>query len=102
MPAKSLELRHTIRLIRELDAEIKEIESDIQSIMDEWHSTITTIPGIGTRMGAMILAEVDDSSGFDSPDKILAYALHIPIRASLQRLYPYGEARLQIFALCHL
>ena len=74
MPAKSLELRHTIRLIRELDAEISEIESEIEHIMEELHSPITTIPGIGTRMGAMILAEVGDFSRFDSPDKILAFA----------------------------
>jgi transposase len=74
MPAKSLELRHTIRLIRELDKEIVEIESVIQTTMDELHSPITTIPGIGTRMGAMILAEVGDFSRFESPDKILAYA----------------------------
>ncbi len=74
MPAKSLELRHTIHLIRVLDAEIDEIEAAIQRIMDELHSPITTIPGIGTRMGAMILAEVGDFSRFDSPDKLLAYA----------------------------
>ncbi len=74
MPAKSLELKHTIQLIRELDAEIEEIEKEIDSIMDEIHSPITTIPGIGTRMGAMILAEIGDFSSFDSPDKILAYA----------------------------
>lgn len=74
MPAKSLELQHTIRLIRELDAEIEEIEAAIQSIMDELHSPITTIPGISYRMGAIILAEVGDFSRFDSPDKLLAYA----------------------------
>jgi transposase len=74
MPAKSLELRHTIRLIRELDTEIEEVEATIQSIMDELNSPITTIPGIGTRMGAMILAEVGDFSRFESPDKVLAYA----------------------------
>ena len=74
MPAKSLELRHTIQLIRELDAEVEEIEQEINSIMDEVHSPITTIPGIGTRMGAMILAEIGDFSNFDSADKILAYA----------------------------
>ena len=74
MPAKSLELKHTIQLIRELDAEIEEIEKEINSIMDEVHSTITTIPSIGTRMGAMILAEVGDFSNFSSADKILAYA----------------------------
>lgn len=42
--------------------------------MDELHSPITTIPGIGYRMGAMILAEAGDFSRFDSPDKLLAYA----------------------------
>ena len=52
----------------------QEIEIEINSIMDEIHSPITTIPGIGTRMGAMILAEVGDFSNFDSADKILAYA----------------------------
>lgn len=74
MPAKSLELRHTIKLIRELDAEIGEIEAEINTIMDEMASPITTIPGISYRMGSMILAEIGDFSRFDSPDKILAYA----------------------------
>ena len=74
MPAKSLELKHTIQLIRELDVEIEEIETEINSIMDKVHSPVTTIPGIGTRMGAMILAEVGDFHNFDSADKILAYA----------------------------
>ena len=72
MPAKSLELQHTIRLIRELDVEIAEIEEQIQSIMDELCSPITTIPGLGFRMAAMILAEVGDFTRFDSPDKLLA------------------------------
>jgi len=74
MPAKSLELKHTIRLIRELDTEIDEIETAIQNIMSELRSPITTIPGIGFRMGAMILAEIGDFSRFDSPDKVLAYS----------------------------
>ena len=74
MPAKSLELRHTIALIRELNAEIEQIEAEIQSLMETIQSPITTIPGIGFRMGAMIIAEVGDFSRFDSPDKLLAYA----------------------------
>jgi len=74
MPAKFLELQHTIRLIREFDAEIEDIEAAIQAIVDEMQSPITTIPGMGVRMGAVILAEIGDFSRFDSPDKILAYA----------------------------
>lgn len=96
MPAKSLELQHTIRLIRELDAEIEEIESAIQAIMDELHSPITTIPGIGFRMGAMILAEAGDLSRFDSPDKLLAYAGMSPSTyqsGQLKNCYPHMEKR---------
>ena len=74
MPAKSLELKHTIKLIQELDSEIEEIEIEINRIMDELASPILSIPGISYRMGAMIIAEIGDFSRFDSPDKILAYA----------------------------
>lgn len=96
MPAKSLELQHTIRLIRELDAEIREIETAIRDIMEELHSPITTIPGIGLCMGAMILAEVGDFSRFDSPDKLLAYAGMSPSTyqsGQLKNCYPHMEKR---------
>ena len=98
MPAKSLELRHTIRLIHELDKEIDEIEAAIDEIMDTIQSPITTIPGVGARMGAMILAEVGDFSNFDSPDKILAYAGLSPStyesgKMSLAGAYSHMEKR---------
>ena len=96
MPAKSLELQHTIRLIRELDAEIHEIEAEIETMMDEIRSPIMTIPGIGCRMGAMILAEAGDLSRFDSPDKLLAYAGMSPSTyqsGQLKNCYPHMEKR---------
>ena len=74
MPAKSMELKHTIKLIQELTSEIDEIENEIKLIMDEINSPILSIPGINYRMGAMIIAEIGDFNRFDSPDKILAYA----------------------------
>ena len=96
MPAKSLELQHTIRLIRELDDEIVEIEEQIQAIMDELNSPITTIPGLGFRMAAMIFAEVGDFNRFDSPDKLLAYAGMSPSTyqsGQLKNCYPHMEKR---------
>ena len=96
MPAKSLELQHTIRLIRELSTEIAEIEGQIQVIMDELDSPITTIPGLGFRMAAMILAEVGDFTRFDSPDKLLAYAGMSPSTyqsGQLKNCYPHMEKR---------
>lgn len=74
MPAKSLKLKHTIQLIRILSEEIDEIEAQIQDIMEMIQSPITSIPGLGFRMTAMILSEIGDFSKFDSPDKILASA----------------------------
>ena len=98
MPAKSLELRHTIQFIRELDKEIAEVEDSIEEIMNSIQSPITSIPGMGYRMGAMILAEIGDFANFDSPDKILAYAGLSPStyesgKLSLSGAYSHMEKR---------
>ena len=96
IPAKSLELKHTIRLILELTSEIDEIEAEIKTIMDEINSPILTIPGISYKMGAMIIAEIGDFSRFDSPDKILAYAGMSPSiyqSGQLDNCYAHMEKR---------
>ncbi len=97
MPAKSLELKHTIKLIQELTIEIDEIEAEIKRIMDEEiDSPILTIPGISYRMGAMIIAEIGDFSRFDSADKILAYAGMSPSiyqSGQLDNCYAHMEKR---------
>lgn len=74
MPAKSLELKHTIKLISELDATIDEIETGIKQIVDSLGTTILTIPGISYSTAASIFAEIGDFSNFKTPDKILAFA----------------------------
>lgn len=97
MPAKSLELKHTIKLIQELDSEVNETGSEIKRIMDEEiHTPILTIPGISYRMGAMIIAEIGDFSRFDSADKILAYAGMSPSTyqsGQLNNCYSHMEKR---------
>jgi transposase len=74
MPAKSLELKHTIKLIGELSAEIDEIEAEIKKLVDETETTLLTIPGLSYNTVAVILAEVGDFSNFATPDKVLAFA----------------------------
>ncbi len=74
MPAQSLELRHTIKLINELTDEITEIEVEIRKLVDASGTTLMTIPGISYTTAAVILAEVGDFSNFESPDKVLAFA----------------------------
>ena len=96
MPAKSLELKHTIKLIQELTSEIDEIEFEIKAIMDEINSPILTIPGISYNMGAMIISEIGDFHRFDSADKILAYAGMSPSTyqsGQLDNCYSHMEKR---------
>ena len=96
MPAKSLELKHTIKLIRALTIDIGEIEAEISKMMDKIASPITTIPGIGNNMGAMIISEIGDFSRFSSPDKILAYAGFSPSiyqSGKLDNCYAHMEKR---------
>lgn len=87
IPAKSLELRHTIKLIRELSAQIEEIEAEIKKIMDAMNSPVLTVPGISYALGAMIVAEIGDFSRFDNPDKILAFAGCSPTTYQSGQLY---------------
>ena len=96
MPAKSLELKHTIKLIRALTIDIGEIEAEISKMMDKIASPITTLPGIGNNMGAMIISEIGDFSRFSSPDKILAYAGYSPSTyqsGKLDNCYAHMEKR---------
>lgn len=74
IPAKSLELKHTINLISELTTEIDEIEAEIKRIVNDSGTTLLTIPGISYSTAAPILAEIGDFSNFETPDKILAFA----------------------------
>ena len=85
--AKSLELRHTIKLIDELTSEIREIEAEIKKIMDAIDSPILSVPGISYAIGSMIVAEVGDFSRFDSPDKLLAFAGCSPSTYQSGQLY---------------
>lgn len=87
LPAKSLELKHTIKLIAELNDEISEIEAEIKKIMNAVDSPILSVPGIGMNIGAIILAEIGDFSRFDNPDKILAFAGCSPSTYQSGQLY---------------
>ena len=96
MPAKTLELKHTIKLIGELNTEIKEIDIEIKRILDKIDSPILSIPGIGYSLGAMIISEVGDFNNFSTPDKILAFAGLSPSTyqsGKLDNAYAYMEKR---------
>ena len=73
-PIQSLELVQTIDRILLLRSQISVIEENIECIMRQIDSPITTIPGIATQTAAVIYAEIGDFSKFSSAEKILAFA----------------------------
>jgi len=72
--AMGFELKQTIRLIQNLQAEIDEIEAEIKTVMLEIDSPVLTIPGVGFNLGAIILAEIGNIDNFDTPAKLLKFA----------------------------
>jgi transposase len=71
---KSIELQQTIQLIQVMEKQIEQIEERIKPIVDSFNSPIMTIPGISYRMAAIIIAETDNLSNFESAEKVLAFA----------------------------
>ena len=71
---KSLELQQTLQLIQLMEKQIGQTEARINPIVDSLHSPIMTIPGISYRMAAIIIAETENFSNFDSAEKVLAFA----------------------------
>ena len=69
-----MELSFYIDQISLLTKYIKDCELKIKEIMTVIDSPITTIPGIGYILGAMILSEIGDISRFETPSKLLAFA----------------------------
>ena len=71
---KALEMQYYLDQIELNTAYIRRYEAAILEIMNEIDSPITTIPGIGLVLGAMILAELGDVTRFATPEKVLAFA----------------------------
>jgi transposase len=70
----TFQLRMMLEQIKYIEAQVKDIEAEIKRIMMELATPITTIPGIGKTLGAVILGEIGDVTKFDGPKKLVAFA----------------------------
>ena len=74
------EVKSLIKLIEEMESQIKEVESRIltlwETVKDKHY--LQTIPGISDLMAAMIWAELGDVENFQHPDQIVAFAGYDP------------------------
>ena len=72
--ALQLEMKQLISTIRHLASQIDEIQGQIDNLLNQIESPILSIPGIGNRLGAIILAETRDIHNFKNPAQLLAFA----------------------------
>ena len=70
----SFQLKMLLEQMKFIELQVKDTESEIKRILAIINSPITTIPGIGAVLGAVILSEIGDISKFDNPAKLVAYA----------------------------
>jgi len=69
-----LELLLIIESIEHQNLQIQMIDNHIESLMIDIDSPITSVTGIGERLGAVILAEIRDINNFDSPSQLQSFA----------------------------
>lgn len=70
----SLQLKLLIEQISFIEAQVSDVDTEINVILDKLNSPITTIPGIGAVTAAVILGEIGDISRFSNASKLAAYA----------------------------
>jgi len=69
----AIELKLTAQRIQFMDTQKDQFDNEIKSVMLDLNSPITSVPGIGFTLGAIILAELGDRN-FATPAKMLAFA----------------------------
>ena len=70
----TFQLKLLIEQVKFIESQIKDCEHKIKELMEKINSPITTIPGIGPVLGALIISEFGDISRFDKPSKLVAFA----------------------------
>ena len=70
----TFQLKLLIEQIKFIEGQIKDCEDKIKELMDKINSPITTIPGFGPVLGAIVISEFGDINRFDKPSQLVAYA----------------------------
>ena len=72
--AFAFQIRQLIEQLMFLENQIEELEEQISFLLHQTNEVITTIPGIGDTLGAVIISEIGDINRFDAPGKLVAFA----------------------------
>ena len=72
--AFAFQIRQLIEQLTFLENQIEELDEQISYLLHQTNQVITTIPGVGDTLGAIILSEIGDINRFDAPGKLVAFA----------------------------
>ena len=71
--AFAMQLRQLLEMISLLESQLTELEEEIGEYLRRMDTYITTCPGIGDVLGAIIVSEIGDVSRFSEPKKLVAF-----------------------------
>ena len=86
-------LKRKVKRMQQLRVLIRELEKDMQTLMDEAGYTLTTASGCGTVLAASIIGEVGDIHRFKSPAALAKYAGCAPRECSSGKSTRYRKTR---------
>ena len=70
----TFQLKLLIEQVKFIEEQIKDCEDKINELMEKFNSPITTVPGFGAVLGAIVISELGDINRFSKPSQIVAYA----------------------------
>lgn len=81
--AFAFQIKQIIAQINFIEMQLKELETEISTLLHKTNQVITTIIGIGDVLGAVIVGEIGDISRFESASQLVAYAgLDVSVKQS--------------------
>lgn len=81
--AFSFQIKQMMEQIFFIEKQLAELEKEISKLLHDANQVITSIPGIGEVLGAIIIGEIGDISRFDSAPKLVAFAgLDVSVKQS--------------------
>jgi len=85
--------KRKVKKLENLRTEIKELESDMEALIEKSGDTIRTANGCGIVLAAMIIGEIGDITRFKSPATLAKYAGCAPREHSSGKTYRHRKTR---------
>lgn len=87
------QIKRKVKRLVGIKEEMKEIEIELQTLIDQTGQKITTLNGCGVALGSKLLAEIKDISKFSSPSALTKYAGLCPREKSSGKTFRHIKSK---------